>query len=84
MALKKTVTTPHGIEVKNAYHRVEGVKFLSKDKIQFQLRSSVDGLLPHFMDVEFECVYDIDGANPAKQIYKHLKTLPEFIDAEDC
>lgn len=27
---------------------------------------------------------DLDGPNPIKQAYLHLKTLPEFEGAEDC
>jgi hypothetical protein len=27
---------------------------------------------------------DLDGPNPIKQAYEHLKTLPEFQGAEDC
>lgn len=84
MALKKTVTTSHGIEVKDAYHRVEGVKLASKNQIQFQLRSSVDGTLPHFLDAQLECVYDMNGANPIAQAYAHIKSLPEYSDAQDC
>ena len=28
--------------------------------------------------------HDLDGPNPIKQAYLHLKTLPEFADAVDC
>lgn len=31
-----------------------------------------------------EFPYDLDGGNPIAQAYEHLKTLPEFADAEDC
>jgi hypothetical protein len=27
---------------------------------------------------------DMNGENPIKQAYEHLKTLPEFADAVDC
>lgn len=84
MALKKTVVTTHGIEVQDAYHRVEGVSLKSKDKMQFQLRVSKDGLLPHFKDDQFECAYEINGANPIKQAYEHIKLFPEYADAVDC
>jgi hypothetical protein len=30
------------------------------------------------------CPYDIEGDNPIKQAYEHLKTLPEFEGAIDC
>lgn len=84
MAIAKTVTTPHGIEVNNAYHRVEGITLPSKDKMQFRVRASLDGVKPHFSDEQHECAYDIDGDNPIKQAYIHLKALPEFEGATDC
>jgi hypothetical protein len=84
MAIEKTVTTQHGIEVKNAYHRVEGLSVVRKDKIHFHVRSSVDGVLPHFLDTDYQCAYTLDGENPIKQAYEHLKTLPEFSGATDC
>ena len=28
--------------------------------------------------------FDLDGPNPIKQAYLHLKSLPEFADAVDC
>jgi hypothetical protein len=84
MALEKTVTTPHGFTASNAYHRVEGTQ-VSKDRMTFQVRSYKDNSgLPHFSDAYFDCDYDIEGANPIKQAYKHLKTLPEFEGATDC
>jgi hypothetical protein len=84
MAFKKSLQTPFGIEVQNAYHRVEGVRLISKTQIKFQLRASVDGVLPHFADSAYECEYDLNGENPIKQAYRHLKTMPEFSDITDC
>lgn len=84
MAISKTVMTPHGIEVQNAYHRVEGLTFQSKNKLKFQVRTSLDGVKPHFDDAAYECEYDIQGDNPIRQAYKHLKTLPDFAGAVDC
>ena len=84
MALKKTVTTPYGFEVVGAYHRVEGVQLIGKSKICFQVRTSVDGVFPHFEDSSHECAFDINGVNPISQAYAHLKTLPAFADAADC
>jgi hypothetical protein len=84
MALKKTVDTVFGISVVDAYHRVEGVRLLTKDKTRFQLRSSIDGVMPHFADSQHECDYLIDGDNPIAQAYGYIKTLPEFSDAKDC
>jgi hypothetical protein len=84
MALKKSTQTPFGISVSDAYHRVEGLKIVGKDKVQFQVRASVDGVMPHFSDEQRECTYNIAGSNPIKQAYEHLKTLPEFAGATDC
>lgn len=84
MAIEKTVTTPHGIAVKNAQHRVEGLSIVGKNKISFCVRSSVDGVLPHFSDVDYQCAYSLDGKNPIKQAYEYLKTLDNFSSAVDC
>lgn len=84
MAIKKTVQTDFGFNVSDAYHRVEGVQIVGKDKISFQLRASVDGVFPHFSDKSYTCAFDINGENPISQAYDHLKTLPEFSDAVDC
>jgi hypothetical protein len=84
MALEKTVTTPHGFNSVDAYHRVEGTQ-VSKDRMTFSVRSYKDNSgLPHFADASFNCAYDIAGNNPIAQAYKHLKTLPEFAGATDC
>lgn len=83
MALKETMQTPFGVEVKDAYIRVEGVQIVGKSGLLFRARASVDGVLPHFSDVAYECTYDITGDNPIKQAYKYLKTLPEFAGAAD-
>jgi hypothetical protein len=32
----------------------------------------------------FEFSLDLEGPNPIKQAYLHLKSLPEFFDATDC
>jgi hypothetical protein len=85
MAIKKTTQTSFGIEVANAYHRVEGLRIIGKDQISFQVRSYKDNSgLPHFADAVASCAYALDGANPIEQAYEHLKTLPEFAGAIDC
>ena len=85
MALQKTTQTPFGIEVSDAYHRVEGLRLVSKDQIAFQVRSYKDNSgVPHFADTSGSCAYALDGANPIQQAYEHLKTLPEFAGATDC
>lgn len=84
MALKKNVETIYGINVLDAYHRVEGLVFDGKEKIKFRVRASLDGVKPHFSDAEFSCDYDLEGKNPIAQAYEHLKTLSEFADTTDC
>lgn len=83
MALEKTIGTPFGINVENAYHRVEGV-VLNKISLQFKVRSYVAPEHPAFTETVHMCPYDIDGANPIKQAYEHLKTTEQFSDAKDC
>jgi hypothetical protein len=84
MALAKTALTVHGLNVENAYHRVEFAQ-LDKNKMTFRVRSYKDNSgLPHFSDTLFDCVYDLNGENPIKQAYQHLKTMPEFAGAIDC
>jgi hypothetical protein len=84
MALKKTVVSPHGFTADAAYHRVDST-MVSKSRMNFQVRSYKDNSCSsHFANALFECAYDIAGANPIKQAYEHLKTLPEFDGATDC
>jgi hypothetical protein len=85
MALKKTVTTQHGFEAKDAYHRVEGVHLDSKIKMSFQVNSyKSQESEAAFSNAALACDYDMQGANPIAQAYAYLKTLPEFADATDC
>lgn len=84
MALKLTVTTPQGFEAIDAYHRVEAVKIVGKTSINFELCSHKAADHPVAFEVASRvCGYDLDGDNPIKQAYEHLKTLPEFAGAAD-
>jgi hypothetical protein len=81
MALSKTITFK-GVTITNAYHRVWGIS-LTKDKVSFGLSvhsSSEDEMID---STSHSCSYDIDGENPIKQAYEHLKTLDDFSDATD-
>lgn len=84
MALKKTTTTVQGFIATDAYHRVEGVSLVGKDKITFQVRSYKELGLPSFSDTFYQSGLSLDGPNPIQQAYLYLKTLPEFSDATDC
>lgn len=85
MALKKTVSTVFGIDVIDAYHRVENVEIQGKNAIAYRVRSYKDGSgLPFFEDRFITSEYDINGDNPISQAYSHVKKLPEFADAVYC
>ena len=84
MALQLTKTTKFGIEVKNAYIRVEQLSINVKENMHFVTKSYNDKELPSFEENFYNISYNINGENPIKQAYLHLKTLPEFADAVDC
>ena len=85
MALEKTVTTPHGFEAVDAYHRVEDISLQSKTVMRFFLKSYRDQQAsPHFDMFNFDIPYDMNDANPFVQAYRYVKKLPEFSDAVDC
>lgn len=81
MALSKT-TSFKGISIPNAYHRVWGVE-VTKASIKFGVGVHVTADDPILDNSHHTCDYDLNGDNPIKQAYEHLKTLPEFSDAED-
>jgi hypothetical protein len=84
MALKKDVFLENGIKVDAAYIKVGTVSVIAKTKISFSVFCSVDAGKSSFKEFGFECQYILDGQNPIKQAYEHLKTLPEFVGATDC
>lgn len=83
MALKKTIDTPHGLTITDAYHRVENVVLDGKDKLSFRIVSYADPNKDHIIKKSHTCAYDLLGNNPISQAYAYLKVLPEFSDAED-
>lgn len=84
MALQKTSTSIHGFIATDAYHRVEAVRFDSKESISFNVRSYKSIDFPAFADQVFSCNYVASGDSPLAQAYEYIKTLPEFSDAIDC
>lgn len=84
MALQKTVTTTNGFVAQDAYHRVEAVRFDSKESISFNVRSYKSTEYPAFGDAGFSCAYDAAGQSPFAQAYEHIKSLPDFAGALDC
>jgi len=84
MALKLTKKTSIGLNAVDAYHRVENIELQNKNIIIFNVKSYADAMFHPFNVLSFSCDYDINGENPIKQAYLHLKALPEFSDATDC
>jgi hypothetical protein len=84
MALQMDIVTPHGLEVANAYHRVEGVELLTKELVRFHVRAYASAGKPFVMEAIHAALYDLNGANPIAQAYVYLKSLPEFELATDC
>lgn len=85
MALSRTVDTPWGVQVPDAYCRVEAVTLQSKASMKAYLRLYATSTgVPAFDEQIVECAYDLEGDNPIAQAYEHLKTLPEFEGAVDC
>ena len=82
MALKQNVTHK-GLLATDAYMKV--TQFTGdKSKIDFQV-TVFDESQTHELEMRyFSLAYDLDGDNPIKQSYEHLKTLPEFLGAIDC
>jgi hypothetical protein len=84
MALSKTVLSAYGFQAINAYHRVEAVSLIGKETLNFHVRIYVAADKPFFAEQVLSCAYALEGENPIKQAYAHLKTLPEFAGATDC
>lgn len=84
MALKNAFTTVHGINLTDAYIRVEALRLATKSTMAFNVCVYADRTKPMVDGRPVECSYDLAGANPLEQAYDHLKMLPEFADAVDC
>jgi len=82
MALSKT-TEVKGLTIQSAYHRVQKVA-VTKDTLVFSVEVSADASSAPISMQALSCEYDLSGENAIKQAYEHLKTLPEFADAEDA
>ena len=83
MALQKTTETQFGVQVTDAYIRVDAVQIEQKNASAI-VRFYKDQFSTHFRQIEIGFLYNLTGDNPIKQAYEHLKTLPEFSDATDC
>lgn len=84
MALQKTLITPQGFTAVDAYITCENTRLLGKDLVEFHINYCKEKGAASFNNEYRTGAYDIEGANPIKQAYEYLKTLPEFADAVDC
>lgn len=84
MALKKSITTVHGINLADAYIRVEALRLATKSTIAFNVCIYADPAMAMVDGRTVECAYELAGENPLEQAYAHLKTLPDFAGAADC
>jgi hypothetical protein len=83
MALQKNIETIQGLNVSDAYIRVESIS-LSKNLMHINIKTYVSVEKPCLSAEVFSCAYSLEGQNPFQQAYEYLKTLPEFSGATDC
>lgn len=85
MALRKTIHTVFGIDVADAYHRVEALTLNSKTSMTFAVRAYKGADQGAAIESKHHtCGYAIDGSNPIAQAYVYLKSTEEFANAVDC
>jgi len=84
MAICITTTTEYGIDLQDAYVRVENASLPSKDLVVFDAVTYAKANFPPIFKRQYTCQHNLEGENAIKQAYEHLKTLPEFEGAKDC
>lgn len=84
MAFRQIIILESGITVEAAYRRVESVSISADGSMKAQVRTYAASDVPACHDASFVMSYDMNGTNPIRQAYLHLKTLPEFANAVDC
>lgn len=83
MALRKTVDF-NGISVIDAHIRVTTLTINSEwDRMVFTVQVKVDSDSSPFDVFSESCPYSLEGGNPVRQAYDHLKNLEKFQGAED-
>ena len=82
MALQKTITFK-GVTVGGAYIKIQSFNG-NKELLKFDVSTHSQAGEQVLTVSSFEIPYNIEGENPIKQAYAHLKTLPEFAGATDC
>ena len=84
MALKKVIEFK-GLVVDKAYIRVVMPTIRTGNNMfEFVVQFMATAQSPPFNASTYEAPYDLNGDNPLRQAYAHIKTLDEFVGAEDC
>ncbi len=86
MALSQTLSIDVGsrsVAFDGAYARVSEYHG-TKSRISFVVTWSEAAGTAMLRQDTYVCDLNIDGDNPIRQAYLHLKTLPEFANAVDC
>jgi hypothetical protein len=90
MALTKTYTKTENLfngalEIPNAYWKVESVTSTKTDSsCVVSISKILEDNQTAIETKQYKFATDMQGDNPIRQAYKHLKTLPEFAGATDC
>lgn len=86
MALSQSLSMKVGsrsVQFDNAYARVSEYHG-TKSRMSFVVAWSETPGTDMLRQDTYMCDLDINGENPVRQAYLHLKTLPEFANAVDC
>jgi hypothetical protein len=76
-------TSFRGIDIPAAYVRVASF-YGNKSSVEVCVTVAAMRDAPALESRNYVLSYDIDGDNPIRQAYLHLKSLPEFSGAVDC
>lgn len=92
MAILKSVSSSSGIEVINAYIKVDEYSCAKGNVVNARVRAyvsrnfEIEGKGPiegNEEIIQITASYEDGSANTKKQIYEHMKTLPQYQDAVD-
>ena len=84
MAIQSSIKTEFGLDLPAAYIRIGSTATTGKEVLIFTACVFADSKYPAISQRQYTCPLDLEGPNPIKQAYLHLKSLPEFSDAVDC
>jgi len=85
MALTQDYLTAWDFTIPSAYLKVTSVTIESKTAMTVFVRVFASKDCSNAVrETRYSGEYNLEGANPIKQAYLYLKTLPEFADAIDC